>query len=321
MQDFQGNLEIGSIGEQFIVKRIRTLFPHLWIIKIKETSQIFNNEGCDIHIDAAVYESNRPDNCSPIQNYEQHTEEQTTQDQTPQEGAAPWPPEGCPEGEEQRLVKVSGFIEVKTIQINQYLTRNDNEEILHGTIAFEIWKNTNRSSHGSLLQMFYPEEHDRVAAQPMSFAYVLLDSNERVYACIIFERFNAFKERLIKLAGREGLDLAHPDRIPMNDRTWCPLGCRLKQNTWHVALDEISDLMTVFMVGDDPAVIDDNCCSHDIIRARLEKLKALSDGRHIPNEGADGPTPSHTIDEILRRWQQSAVPDELVLQEKPRRNP
>lgn len=321
MQDFQGNLRIGSIGEQFITKRIRTLFPHLMIIEVKETSQIINNEGCDIHIDAAVCENNLPDNCSPIQNYEQHTEEQTTQDQTPQEGADSWHPEGYPEGEEQRLVKVSGFIEVKTIQINQYLTRNDNLDKPHGTIAFEIWKNTNRSSHGSLLQMFYPEEHDRVAAQPMSFAYVLLDSNERVYACIIFERFNAFKTRLIKLAGREGLDLAHPDRIPINDRTWCPPGCRLKQNTWHVALDEISDLMTVFMVGDDPAVIDNNCCSLAIIQARLEKLKALSDGRHIPNEGADGLIPPQSIDELMTKGQQTAISDELLLQEKPRRNP
>ncbi|MCR4886264.1 MAG: hypothetical protein K5919_05050 [Clostridiales bacterium] len=316
MPSFAENLEIGKIGEKFITSRIHELFPQFITTRIEKTSLIMNNEGCDIHIDAAVRKSNLPDNCLQVP-YEQRLDEQTTQDQ--------WRLEGTdaqfPKGEEHRLLIVSGFIEVKTITINQYLTRNDNLKVLNGTIPFEIWKNANRSSYGSLLQMFYPEEHERVAAQPMFFAYVLLDANNRVYACIIFERFNAFKTRLIELAGREGLDLAHPDRIPMNDKQWCPEKCRLKQNTWHVALEEISDLMTVFMVGDNPVIIDDNGCPLENIKARLERLKALSDGRHISNKDVDDQAQlNHHIKELLRNVKRPDVPEELMLQKKPRKD-
>lgn len=186
-------------------------------------------------------------------------------------------------------------LEVKTMSIEQFLTWNDRLKLEHGSLGFPIWKNKDYEEKGYLYKLMHPKEFNGKAAKPLALIIILTDENNRVFASIAFNPFDALKDCLVKLAGE--MDIVDYKGIPVpkqDNPNWTPpAGINVIANMWRVPFDDLADLATVTMVGDDINIADiknKNHVSDELITKRLDFLKSLANGRHIPQETEHNPS-------------------------------
>lgn len=198
-----------------------------------------------------------------------------------------------------RMIK--GPVEVKTCSFNQYVARNDckfNYDC--GVIQFAIWNSNNlnnkperkRKRLGSLYRMFYPSDADH-ERRPLSYVVVLLNMEMKPYACLVFEDFQALKDRLIEIGRRCGLDLTEEGfrNIPCWENLngwkspdeWADMKMaenpelHLMKNMWYIKMSEVIDLANVVMIGRTPEIrATVNNCSVWLQKKRLDFLTKRS---------------------------------------------
>ena len=98
-------------------------------------------------------------------------------------------------------------VEIKTVR--NFLARTNDNEDIHGTLCFELWKTDTRASHGWLPKIMHPESH-RNAITPDILVFLLIDYVD-AFASIAFEDTSALFLRLRSLAAEQGIDL---DNLP-----------------------------------------------------------------------------------------------------------
>ena len=213
-----------------------------------------------------------------------------------------------------------GGIEVKTIGTDQFLPRFGINDLACGTLGFPLWSKTEdlingwtgyiREDYGNLKRWMEPTIENR-GARPICLVHLLKTNDyspttgkeyERFFAAVIFEDVGALLERLTKYLARHGVDLRDWNSIPIGEKakTFKINGLFLQGNMVHVPLDEIKDLATVTLIGDDPVLYRTGKCSIMVQQSRLEYLKDISEGRWIPQKRPD--TGVQTDKELMETW-------------------
>ena len=195
----------------------------------------------------------------------------------------------------------TGGQEVKGIR--SFLSRDNDGKISCGTLPFELLNNAG-DEQGSLYAMLFPalwneaqrqRGSDRRSRHPVELFFVLFSGkNDKVFCVVAFENVAALFEKLGELAAQWGWNMLDPESwSPENiisfysdeqkknerERNWQYIikGRRTAYN-WHVPLDEIIDLATVTVIGEQPET------PEGYEQARYNFLVAASKGRIISEE-------------------------------------
>ena len=204
----------------------------------------------------------------------------------------------------------NGNIEVKAI--NNYLTRNDtpsNNPDTSGTIPFEIfhsWPNRDNnltldnlyagwllSSYNYLDINSIKREHGRPerAETPGLYAFVLMATNHKPFACIVFEDIRGLLNRLYLLCpDPKRWGIPYPDDLtPATDKEyWKQFDARnhydtkrggMRNNMWHVPLRSLYDLATVTMIKND-LVSTPEQARDETTRAEYHCGQEIAEGRY-----------------------------------------
>jgi len=175
------------------------------------------------------------------------------------------------------------FVEVKTVRGFLFRTNDNQEE--SGTIGFELWKSSKRTTSGWLPQMLNPDGIKSV--QPGILIFLLVEY-DRPLACVTFENVPALFERLKDLTGKMGFDL---NNVPFSDEAnafTIPSGLLVK-NMWLVPLIELKDLARITMIGEQPRLrptieASGRMCQHETQLSRYEMLVALAKKNSVSHD-------------------------------------
>ena len=191
------------------------------------------------------------------------------------------------------MTMYEGGVEVKTI--NNFLTRNNDNDEPSGTIGFELWSNANRNDPGWLYALCHPKaqrvrskENKSVfpSTQPLALLFALKHLGSLI-AVISFEDIPGLLDRLFDIAFECGVDL-HKWNVPVGKAAegWQPLNMLLIQNMWHVPFEKLADLASVTMVSEGIIVPKSE---HDILlqHSRLDYLKKAA-MHQLSDEKTDG---------------------------------
>lgn len=293
MNEFYDEEErISKIGEQFVLENFPLLFPNLLILKCELNTKIRGKEKAEgADLESWILEAEQKDEGLTKAWEEVFKREEFAADRKTVTGKM---------GVFDQKIKAP--IEVKTCRFEQYIARNDYRADC-GVISFAIWNSYNREPPepprtrlGSLYRMFYPNnaKHER---QPVAYASVLLNQEEKPYACIAFENFPELKKRLIKIGREYELDLTKEgfERIPCWDNLhgwkspdeWANFieqkneyegrQLWLRKNMWYILMSEVINLATVTLIGDPPEIKGVyNRCSKELQTARWNYLNQRS---------------------------------------------
>lgn len=255
------DMELSKIGAGFVKERAQELLTNIEIIKMEDVDgeYHFYREGIDLYVTAKTLKKFLPTTCKSLN-----------------------VPDDAPEDTE---VTLAAAIEVKTRRPRAFLTFKDKEDYERGTYDFELWKSPKKEGWGNLYEMFYPIEAGGRSAQPLAFMHILTDSYERPFACIAFEDFYAFKQRLTELV-KPYLDFDNWPKDPKNPVGWDVKGAikngLIYGNMIRVHADDVFDLATITIIGEDPKLNDYNNCKPELVQSRLDYLVKMAKGRHIP---------------------------------------
>lgn len=197
---------------------------------------------------------------------------------------------------------IYGGVEVKTLGWEQVIPRFGVDDCPNGTYGVPVWSATEdkengwtgytRDKHGNLWRWMEPSVDNR-SSRPLILAHLLAcdeynrvtaEKDIRFFAAIIFEDMNALLERLTEFLGRFGININDWDSIPTGElaRRLMVEGLYVQGNMIQIPLQDVLDLATVTMIGDDPILYPTGRCSLDLQESRLEYLKKMARGRWIP---------------------------------------
>lgn len=183
---------------------------------------------------------------------------------------------------------VRGGTEVKGMQPNQSLHRNDLPNIKCICLPFGEWtgkkmgkngrNNYTRNKHGWLRRIFEPMWMKESSAEPMVLEFVLEcwdnHGGKRPFASIAFTDFPELKRRLIAYGKENGHDLTDWDSIPTGkDAENYTCGDLLFiKNVWYVPLDLLANIARIVIIGDAPKFYKNGRCTVELQEERYQHL-------------------------------------------------
>lgn len=213
------------------------------------------------------------------------------------------------------LMGRNGNVEIKTIK--NYLTRDDtpqNNPNTKGTIPFEIFHNWPQKGKekdteeleklyaGWLLSAYNYIEYNKIkedkgrperAEHPGLYVYVLLGSNNKPFACVVFEDIRATLERLYEICP-DPSNWGIPDPRTLKPATeqeyWAQYNARkhfnkayggMINNVWHVPFESLYKLATVTMINNIVPEAEVKAswgrCKPEVAEARYKNLKWVAE--------------------------------------------
>lgn len=210
---------------------------------------------------------------------------------------------------------VHGGIEVKCMQPNESLHRDDMPDIKCICLQLGEWNGTekgkdSRKEHGWVRRIFQPRWKPK-SAKPIILEFILEcwdgHGGIRPYASISFTDFDKFRSRIIEYGKANGLALTNWKSVPVGEKAK-NFECGnliFKGNVWYVPLNILVDIAQIVLIGAPPDFYKNGRCTKELQKERYQYLcehavahvsdeEFRRDGEIMPS------TPDHLIFDLLR---------------------